>query len=185
VPPRLAGPHTRLAIPATLAVVTLALGALVADRTASPDIDDGVVAAGVTVFADVPAVVNLDARLLRALRRAAADADRDGVAFIVNSGWRSASYQRHLLREAVGKYGSREAAARWVASAETSSHVAGHAVDVGPARARKWLARHGAKYGLCRTYRNEPWHFELRREALGRTCPPMYASPADDPRMQS
>jgi LAS superfamily LD-carboxypeptidase LdcB len=48
----------------------------------------------VTVFNDrFPAVANLDPELLRALRQAATDAADDGVAFYVNSGWRSAEYQ--------------------------------------------------------------------------------------------
>src|SRR5688500_8553599 len=45
---------------------------------------------GVTVFDDhSPSVVNLDADLLEALRRAATDAAAAGVEFVVNSGWRS------------------------------------------------------------------------------------------------
>jgi len=41
-----------------------------------------------------------------------------------------------------------------------------------------------AKYGLCQTYRNEPWHYELRPEAADHGCPAMYADPTGDPRMQ-
>ena len=143
---------------------------------------------GVRVFDnDIPAVVNLDPRLLRALRDAARDAARDGIAIVVNSGWRSRQYQMRLLRDAVAKYGSEKAAARWVASPDTSSHVSGDAVDVGPSDAAAWLSKHGAKYGLCRIYRNEPWHYELRREARKANddgCPPMYADPRRDPRIQ-
>ncbi len=51
-------------------------------------------------------------------------------------------------------------------------------------RATAWLSKHGAKYGLCQIYRNEPWHYELRPEAIDRGCPPMYADPTHDPRMQ-
>lgn len=150
-----------------------------------PDVDDGVVGVGVTVFDDsVPAVANLSPGLRGALRRAATDAARDDVDILLSSGWRSRVYQRYLLRKAVARYGSKQAAARWVATANTSSHVAGDAVDVGPVRARRWLARHGVKYGLCQIYRNEPWHFELRREAVGGRCPAMYPSPAEDPRMR-
>jgi hypothetical protein len=155
---------------------------------------DGAVRAGLTVFDDeVPAVAKLDPDLLNALRHAARDAARDGVKILVNSGWRSPAYQRHLLHEAVSKYGSKGKATRWVATPDTSSHVSGDAVDIGPSRATAWLSKHGAEYGLCRVYRNEPWHYELRPEArrpreANRTnadgCPPMYADPAHDPRMQ-
>jgi zinc D-Ala-D-Ala carboxypeptidase len=146
---------------------------------------DGVVPDGVTVFDDeYPAVANLDPDLLKALRQAATDAADDGVEFYVSSGWRSPAYQNQLLREAVSKYGSEEEAARWVATAETSAHVSGDAVDIEHSDATAWLSRHGAEYGLCQIYRNEPWHYELRPEAIDHGCPPMYADPTQDPRMQ-
>ncbi|MFE9577222.1 M15 family metallopeptidase [Nocardia sp. NPDC006044] len=150
-----------------------------------PLVDDGAVPSGVTVFDDeVPSVVNLDPDLLAALRRAATDAADDGLEFVVNSGWRSPEYQRQLLRAAVSKYGSERAAARWVATPNTSAHVSGEAVDIGPSAAAAWLSRHGAAYGLCQIYANEPWHYELRPEAGDRGCPARYADPTEDPRMQ-
>jgi zinc D-Ala-D-Ala carboxypeptidase len=146
---------------------------------------DGAVPDGATVFDDeIPGVANLDPDLLGALRQAATDAAYDGVEFYVESGWRSPEYQNRLLRQAVSEYGSEEEAARWVATAETSAHVAGDAVDIGPSDATAWLSEHGAEYGLCRIYSNEPWHYELRPEAIDRGCPPMYADPTQDPRMQ-
>ncbi|MFJ5864954.1 M15 family metallopeptidase [Streptomyces parvus] len=146
---------------------------------------DGVVPDGVTVLDDeLPAVANLDAELLDALRRAAKDATGDRVTFTVNSGWRSAAYQEELLRKAVAQYGSEAEAARWVATVTTSPHMSGDAVDIGPDRATDWLSEHGAAYGLCRIYRNEPWHFELRTDAPDRGCPRMYADPTQDPRMR-
>ncbi|WP_308257414.1 M15 family metallopeptidase [Pseudonocardia lacus] len=145
---------------------------------------DGVVPDGVTVFDDVPAVANLDPALLDALRAAAEDAEDDGVAFTVNSGWRSPGYQEHLLDEAISTYGSKAEAARWVATPETSLHVSGEAIDIGPAAATAWLAENGAGHGLCRVYRNEPWHFELRPDAPDAGCPTLYADPTHDPRTQ-
>jgi hypothetical protein len=146
---------------------------------------DGAVPAGTTVFDDdVPGVAKLDPALLGALRRAATDAAHDGVQFVVDSGWRSPAYQQRLLREAVSKYGSEAEAARWVATPDTSAHVSGDAVDIGPSGATAWLSEHGAAYGLCRVYGNEPWHYELRPEAIDRGCPAMYADPTEDPRMQ-
>jgi zinc D-Ala-D-Ala carboxypeptidase len=146
---------------------------------------DGAVPDGATVFDDeIPGVANLDSDLLGALRQAATDAADDGVEFVVDSGWRSPEYQEQLLHEAVSKYGSEEEAARWVATADTSPHVSGDAVDLGRLDARAWLSEHGAAYGLCQIYSNESWHYELRPEAIGHGCPPMYADPTHDPRMQ-
>jgi zinc D-Ala-D-Ala carboxypeptidase len=146
---------------------------------------DSAVTDGTTVFDDESAgVANLDSDLLGALRQAATDAADDGVEFVVDSGWRSPEYQDQLFREAVSKYGSEEEAARWVATAETSAHVSGDAVDIGPSDATAWLSEHGAEYGLCQIYGNEPWHYELRPEAIDDGCPPMYADPTHDPRMQ-
>jgi hypothetical protein len=145
----------------------------------------GVVPDGVTVFDDaLPAVTHLDPDLLEALREAATAAADDSVTVYVNSGWRSPEYQDQLLREAVSEYGSEDEAARWVATAATSPHVSGDAVDIGRSDATAWLSTHGAAYGLCQIYENEPWHYELRSEAIDRDCPRMYADPTQDPRMQ-
>jgi zinc D-Ala-D-Ala carboxypeptidase len=155
------------------------------EQRGAPGEADGVVPDGTTVFDDeIPGVANLDSALLGALRQAATDAADDGVEFYVNSGWRSPEYQNQLLREAVSTYGSEEEAAQWVAAADTSPHVSGDAVDIGPFGATAWLSEHGAKYGLCQIYSNEPWHYELRPEAIGHGCPPMYTDPTHDPRMQ-
>jgi hypothetical protein len=146
---------------------------------------DGAVPDGTTVFDDeIPGVANLDPALLGAVRQAATDAADDGVKFFVDSGWRSPEYQEQLLHEAISKYGSEAEAARWVATPNTSAHVAGDAVDIGPSDAMAWLSEHGAKSGLCQIYGNEPWHYELRPEATAHGCPPMYADPTHDPRMQ-
>jgi D-alanyl-D-alanine carboxypeptidase len=146
---------------------------------------DGAVPDGVTVFDDeIPAVANLDPDLLGALRHAAADAEHDRIEFVVNSGWRSPQYQEQLLHAAVSQYGSESEAARWVATPNTSAHVSGDAVDIGPSDATSWLSTRGAEYGLCQIYANEPWHYELRPEAIDQGCPPLYADPTQDPRMQ-
>jgi D-alanyl-D-alanine carboxypeptidase len=146
---------------------------------------DGAVPDGTTVFDDaVPGVAKLDSDLLGALRQAATNAANDGVVFYVDSGWRSPAYQEQLLREAASKYGSEREAARWVATPNTSAHVSGDAVDIGPSGAAAWLSEHGARYGLCQIYGNEPWHYELRPEAIDHGCPAMYADPTHDPRMQ-
>ena len=162
-PARIAGRRIRSAILTALVVVCT--------TTLSPPTalgeSDGAVPEGVSAFDDdIPAVANLDPGLRRALRQAAMDAAKDGIEIVVNSGWRSREYQKRLLRDAVAKYRSEKAAVRWVATPDTSSHVSGDAVDIGPSTATAWLSKHGAEYGLCRIYGNEPWHYELRRKAI-------------------
>jgi hypothetical protein len=145
---------------------------------------DSAVPEDTTVFDDqVAGVAKLDPALLGALRRAATDAADEGIEFYVDSGWRSAEYQQQLLQEAVSKYGSAEEAARWVAAPNKSAHVSGDAVDIGHSDAAAWLSEHGAGYGLCQIYGNEPWHYELRPQAVDQGCPAMYADPTQDPRM--
>ena len=166
-----------------LAVVLVRAPGLVADddhRWA-----DGRLPDQVTAFdTRYPGVTELAPDLLRGLRAASKAAGGHGIEIDVNSGWRSPGYQDLLLQQAVTTYGSADVAARWVATADTSPHVHGDAVDVGPADARAWLALHGAAYGLCRVYDNEPWHYELRAEASAQGCPPTYPDPTYDPRMQ-
>jgi D-alanyl-D-alanine carboxypeptidase len=160
-------------------------GALPGDAHGALGEADGAVPDGTTVFDDeIPGVANLDPALLGALRRAATDAGDDGVELYVDSGWRSPEYQEQLFNEAVLKYGSEAEAARWVATAETSPHVSGDAVDIGPSAAAGWLSVNGAEYGLCQIYSNEPWHYERRPEAIDHGCPAVYADPTHDPRMQ-
>ena len=124
---------------------------------------DGALPGDASVFdGEYPGIARLDADLLQALRVAGSRAIDDGIDLYVNSGWRSPDYQNELLRAAVSEYGSEKEAARWVATAETSPHVFGDAVDIGGVEATAWLSEHGAAYGLCQIYRNEPWHFEMR-----------------------
>jgi D-alanyl-D-alanine carboxypeptidase len=147
--------------------------------------EDGLVPDGTTVFDDgTPAVANLEPALIGALAQAAGAAASDGIEILIESGWRSAAYQRQLLREAVANYGSEAEAARWVATPATSAHVSGEAVDVGRADATAWLSEHGSAFGLCQVYANEPWHFELRPDAVDHGCPPLYPTAAHDPRLR-
>lgn len=117
-------------------------------------------------------LAGLQPAVRRAVDRAVAAAAADGVELRVTSGWRSAEHQRRLHEAAVVKYGSRERARRWVLPPEESQHVRGGAVDFGPEAGAAWLDEHGVRFGLCRRYDNEPWHFELLAAAKGSDCPP-------------
>ena len=119
---------------------------------------------------DLPAIANLDADLLEAVQQATDAAAQDDIALYVSSGWRSTAYQQHLLDEAILQYGSEAAARQYVATPDGSSHTRGAAVDIGATDADYWLIEHGADYGLCQTYANEIWHFELAT-VPGGECP--------------
>ncbi len=117
------------------------------------------------------AIRMLDPDLLAAVRKAAEDARPAGIELRVTSGWRSKGYQQRLFDDAVTRFGSADEARRLVSTPETSKHVVGKAIDIGPTDAADWLTRHGTEYGLCQTYANEMWHFELLTTPGGE-CPP-------------
>lgn len=117
-----------------------------------------------------PDSAGLDPELAARFSAAQDAAAAAGRALRVTSGARTAEEQQRLFDEAVAEHGSVEAATRWVLPPERSAHVHGLAIDVGPAEGWEWLADHGAAFGLCRLYANEPWHFEPLVEPGG-TCP--------------
>ncbi len=89
----------------------------------------------------------------------------------LTTAWRSERYQRQLYRGGDHQVRRRAGGPPLRQHPSSSSHhVTGHAVDVGPTDADDWLNRHGAAYGLCQTYANEIWHFELATDA-GRHLP--------------
>lgn len=146
-----------------------------------PSADDGHIAEGTVVTVadtDLPAIARLNPALLAALREAERDAAAHGIPSLqISSGWRSAAYQQRLLDDAIATYGSAQQAERYVATPEKSRHVTGDAVDIAMSDAQRWLSARGADYGLCQTYANEPWHFELATEPGG-VCPEMRADAA-------
>jgi D-alanyl-D-alanine carboxypeptidase len=101
-------------------------------------------------------------------------AKREGVNLYITSGFRSLSRQEVLFEKAVNKYGDETEAAKWVLPAPYSHHPQGLAIDVnypGDRPGAKWLELNGSKFGLCRVYANEWWHFE-GVIAPGEPCPP-------------
>jgi len=81
----------------------------------------------------------------------------------ITSGYRSPERQAALFADAVKKYGSEDAARKWVAPPGKSKHNAGHAGDLkfGNDSARKWAHANAAQYGLSFPLSNEDWHVEL------------------------
>ncbi|MFS0714346.1 M15 family metallopeptidase [Microbacterium sp. 2P01SA-2] len=140
----------------------------------TPSADDGFIDDGVQVSLwddDLPAISRLDPELLAAMRAAEARAANDGIHLGVTSGWRSAAYQQWLLDTRIASVGE-ETARAYVATPEQSRHVSGDAIDIGPVDAQYWLISYGSEFGICQTYSNEPWHFELATTP-GADCPPM------------
>lgn len=115
----------------------------------------------------------IDPALSRALGKAQTAARTAGLDLQVTSGFRGTATQQRLYDQAIAKYGSPERARHWVLPPAESAHVKGLAVDVGPPAAAAWLERHGVRYGLCRRYVNEGWHFERLAPAIGQPCPAM------------
>lgn len=86
------------------------------------------------------------------------------------SGYRSVERQRELWNEALRRYGSPEAARRWVAPPGSSQHNHGNAADLtwngqslaqAPAWVVQWLHANAEAYGLTFPLSNENWHIEL------------------------
>jgi zinc D-Ala-D-Ala carboxypeptidase len=99
----------------------------------------------------------------------------DGVNLSITSGFRSLSRQKFLFDREVAIRGSETEAAKWVLPPQFSHHPQGLAIDVnypsGPSAAL-WLEKNGSRFGLCRVYANEWWHFE-GVIAPGQRCPAM------------
>ena len=158
-----------------VAVLVLALVTVGCDATESapsPGAHPAMVFRGDPLGSARETVRRLSPDLREAVTAAAEDALDDGVVLSVTSGWRSRAHQERLFTEAVAEYGSGAEALRHVATPDSSAHVTGDAVDVGPAEAAEWLGRHGSAYGLCQAFANERWHFELLTDP-GEPCPPM------------
>ncbi|MBO3100899.1 M15 family metallopeptidase [Cellulomonas fengjieae] len=112
----------------------------------------------------------LDPELERRFGDAQGAAAADGVTLTLTSGWRSAAQQQALVDDAIERHGSLEEARRWVLPPESSAHVQGTAIDVGPTEGALWLGEREVEFGLCRTYANELWHFEPLADGADR-CP--------------
>jgi D-alanyl-D-alanine carboxypeptidase len=191
-PPRVRTSRRAIAALITAAVVAVGIAACVATGPVSHlplgiptfptlagddprTVENGYIAVGESVSPfdeHLPTIAKLDPALLDAVQAAARDAEADGIDMVVTSGWRSVAYQQALLDDATVTYGSLEEARKWVNTPELSTHISGSAVDIGYTDASYWLMQYGPEYGLCQTYSNEIWHFELVT-GPGGECPAM------------
>lgn len=105
------------------------------------------------------------------------EAARQLVPLWITSGYRTWDEQQQLWASALVQYGTPAEAQRWVLPPDRSTHVTGEAIDVAPYQGALWLEANGNRWGLCRTYANEWWHFEVVT-VPGGVCPPMIADAA-------
>ncbi|MEV0540175.1 M15 family metallopeptidase [Nocardia salmonicida] len=122
-------------------------------------------------FQSAAGTEGLDPPLAAAYTLAEQQAHAEDVPLSITSGHRTYEQQQWLWQDGLATYGSPEEARRWVLPPEESTHVSGRAVDVGPQVGAQWLEANGNRWGLCRTFDNEWWHFELVT-APGTPCPP-------------
>ncbi len=138
--------------------------------------------------ADLVTVTGVGGKRIQ-LHRLAADAWRAMVSaarvagiseplLLPTSGYRSPEYQQQLWDEALARYGSPEAARKWVAPPGSSAHQSGRAMDlylggkndsgnVNSLRtlaAYKWLVANAQRFGFY-PYGAEPWHWEYNPPA--------------------
>jgi len=97
-------------------------------------------------------------------------AQADGVNLRITSAYRSPEVQARLWENALAKYGSPEAARKWVAPPGRSQHNTGMAVDfAGPggllrdanSPEAQWIAANAARFGLAVPMDWEPWQVEM------------------------
>jgi hypothetical protein len=90
-----------------------------------------------------------------AFDRMAAAASRDGLALVVNSGFRSDAEQAALF--------AAHPDPTWVAPPGTSLHRCATELDLGPDTAYGWLAANAARFGFVQRYDWEAWHYGYDR----------------------
>lgn len=151
---------------AALLPATLAAGiAVAAPAHAAPAVEQWVVAGSSA------GTEGLDPALALAYTLAQQQAQAAGVPMWITSGYRSPAEQQRMWEEGLRTYGGPEEARRWVLPPDESTHVTGRAIDVGPREGAQWLEANGHRWGLCRVFDNEWWHFELVT-VPGAPCPP-------------
>lgn len=97
----------------------------------------------------------------------------------IKSAYRSPELQAQLWEQALAKYGSPEAARKWVAPPGRSQHGHGNAVDLGYMSddAKAWAHANASQYGLAFPLGNEDWHIELASARGGAPTTPVSSSP--------
>ena len=112
----------------------------------------------------------LNPQMAAAVYQMVQDAHAAGIPLQITSAYRSPEVQAQLWQAALQKYGSPEAARKWVAPPGHSQHNHGTAVDFAlngsllrdaNSPAAQWIAENAARYGLDVPMAWEPWQVEL------------------------
>ena len=117
------------------------------------------------------AISGLDPRMRGATQAFLSAADAElGPGLQVYSAYRSPERQAELYEGALARYGSPEAARKWVAPPGRSQHNRGRAVDLkfggvrldqAEPRVRDWVRSNAPRFGLAVPMDWEPWQVEL------------------------
>jgi hypothetical protein len=94
-------------------------------------------------------------------RRMQAMIAASGGRITIVSAYRSREKQQSLYQNAIKKYGSEEAARKWVAPPGRSNHNHGLAIDLDyNGDGKQWAHENAARFGLTFPMGHEPWHIE-------------------------
>ncbi len=140
-------------------------------------------------YRDTGRTVRLLAPAAQAFQEMQKAAATQGVRLVPISGFRRRAYQAGLFRRAVERYGSEQAAARWVAPPGCSEHHTGRALDLGDETrpdcdvelcfqktpAYRWMQANAERFGFELSFPAgseppafEPWHWRYVGDAVGR-----------------
>jgi zinc D-Ala-D-Ala carboxypeptidase len=114
--------------------------------------------------------IGMRPEVVQAWQRVRAEATRQGVTLCLHDGKRSAAQQQREFDYQAFLHGKDQAALK-VLPPEKSMHVKGFAADVQPRTSAAWLEQTAGKYGWCRRYDNEYWHFEYNANYATAGCP--------------
>ena len=164
-----AAPSTTVRLPTTTPPRVTSAAAVPPADVNTPGPDDGPPCAVAPQYSDEPPT-GLRPDVLAAWVAVKKYAKSQGVVLCLNDGKRSAAQQLALYHQYVQQFG-KAAADSYVLPPTKSAHVKGYAVDVQPAVAYRWLQATSGRYGWCRIYDNEAWHFEYSRDYRITGCP--------------
>lgn len=108
----------------------------------------------------------------------------------ITSAYRSPELQAQLFERAIEKYGSRDAARKWVAPPGNSQHNHGTAIDYAingsllrdaDSPAARWIAENAPTYGLDTPMSWEPWQVELAGARSGNVSPQVPSQASQPP----
>ena len=123
--------------------------------------------------------IYLRREVVEPLKAMATAAKEENIILLVDSGYRSARYQRVIYRQFLEKGQNFRAIARYIAPPGYSEHMLGTVIDFVPSshgfaktETYRWLKQHAAAFGFYEAFPRhgrekkpwEPWHWKYRLE---------------------